>query len=84
MVYDFYRAKLLAILVDVPKPVKQADIEIAIPIHKDKPMNTLLTKELMKYEQLIHRVRSNLEQTLYAIEGTQNHTDETEKTFMCL
>ena len=61
MVYDFYRAKLISILMDVPKPVKQKDVEVAIPIHRDRPMNTLLTKELMKYEQLIIRVRGNLE-----------------------
>ena len=84
MVYDFYREKLLAILVDVPKPIREQDVESALPIHKDRPMNTFLTKEILRYSLLIERIKANLEQTLAAIEGTQNHTDETEVTFMSL
>ena len=84
MVYDFYRAKLLAILVDVPKPVRQQDVESALPIHKDRRMNTLLATEILRYNALIGRIKANLDQTLAAIEGTQNHTEETEATFMSL
>ena len=84
MVYDFYRQKLLSILVDVPIPMKKKEIENTIPIHKDRPMNTLLTKEIQKYNMLIEKIKGNLEQTFAAIEGVQNHTDETEITFMSL
>ena len=69
MVYDFYRQKLLSILVDVPVPIKNKEIENKVPIHKDRPMNTLLTKEILRYNILIAKIKANLEQTFAAIEG---------------
>ena len=84
MVYDFYRGKLLSILQEIPKEITEKDYTEKIPISKDKPFNTLLTKEIQRYNILISRIRYNLEQTLAAIEGQQQHTADTEITFMSL
>ena len=42
MVYEFYRQKLLNIIYEIPKAIKESDVVIRIPIHRDKPFNTLL------------------------------------------
>ena len=46
MVYEFYRQKLLSILYEIPKEIDEQEVKEQIPIQKDKPFNTLLTKEI--------------------------------------
>ena len=71
MVYEFYRQKLLTILHEIPMPMPPEEYEEAIPIDRDRPFNTLLVKELQRYNTLINAIRKNLNSTLAVMEGLQ-------------
>ena len=84
MLYEFYRQKILAILAKVPEPISKYDYEDYIPIEREKPFNTLLQKEIVRFNLLIERIKTNLINTLAAIEGVGHHDRSVENTFECL
>ena len=71
MVYEYYRQKLLTILYEVPLPMPPEEYEEAIPIDRDRCFNTLLVKEIQRYNTLIEAIRKNLNNTLAVMEGLQ-------------
>ena len=83
-VYEFFRSKLKQVMFIVPRQIPLEAFEDAIPIEREKPFNTLITKEIQRYNLLIRKVTSNLEATLAAIEGHRQHDSETEDTFDCI
>ena len=46
MIFEYFRNKLNEIIVKIPQPVPVESFEEAIPLDRDKPFNTLLTKEI--------------------------------------
>lgn len=68
----------------VPDQIPLEAYEDSIPIEREKPFNTLLTKEIQRYNLLISKMKSNLGATFSAIEGQIKHNSETENTFDCL
>ena len=53
MVYEFYRQKVALLLTLLPAQIKREEYEELIPIERDRPFNTLLQKEILRYNQLI-------------------------------
>lgn len=71
-------------MVKIPAQIAPEKFEDAIPIERDKPFNTLLTKEIQRYNLLLYKIKDNLENTLAAMEGLRQHDKNTEETFECL
>ena len=46
MIYEYFRAKLKEIILKIPYPIPLDSYEDAIPLEREKPFNTLLTKEI--------------------------------------
>jgi hypothetical protein len=81
MIYEFFRSKIKELIYNVPKVIPHELYEEQIPIERDKPFNTLLTKEIQRYNNLITKISENLENTLAAMEGLRQHSNETESAF---
>ena len=46
MIYEYFRAKLKEIILKIPAPIPPDSYEDAIPLEREKPFNTLLSKEI--------------------------------------
>ena len=68
-IYEYFRAKLKEIRYQIPEQIPTESYEDAIPITREKPFNTLLTKEIQHYNFLIGKITDNLDNTLAAMEG---------------
>ena len=84
MIYEYFRSKLKEAIFQIPQPIPPDSYEDAIPLEKDKPFNTLLTKEIQRYNALLTRIRTNLDNTFAAMEGLRQHAEDTDVTFECL
>ena len=45
-IYEYFRQKLQELLFQIPQMIKPEEYEEQIPIEREKPFNTLLTKEI--------------------------------------
>ena len=64
----------------MPKSMYEKDL----PIERSRPFNTLLVKEIQRYNKLICAIKANLAATRDALEGHRQHDSITEETFECL
>ena len=71
-------------MVKIPEIVELEVYEETVPLVRERPFNALLIKEVMRYNALLHIIRSNLDVTYAAMEGLLHHSDETDQTFECL
>ena len=46
MIYEYFRTQLKEVIFRIPPVIPPDSYEDAIPLEKDKPFNTLLTKEI--------------------------------------
>lgn len=75
---------MLKILIDVPDLIPEEAYLTHLPIKREAPFNTLLTKEIQRYNLLLSRIVRSLEETQATIEGHRNHDETTEDIFECL
>ena len=64
--------------------IESSEFEKQLPISRERSFNTLLVKEVYRYNNLLQIILSNLGNTLAMIEGHKQLDTETENTFECL
>ena len=84
LLFSFYRNKLRKLHSEIPKQIALSFFDHDLRIDKDKPFNTLLVKEVERYNLLIEKIHENFRDTLAVLEGMRQADEATEDTFECL
>ena len=66
LIYEHFRSKIKEIMLKIPEIVELELYSETVPLVREKPFNTMLIKELMRYNSLLKVIRSNLHATYAA------------------
>ena len=69
MLYEFFRQRILEVVHKIPNVIETEEFVEKLPLHRDRPFNTLLFKETARYNILLTKIKDNLTATLGAMEG---------------
>ena len=84
MIFEYYRQKVIRMQYEIPTEIPKSVYKQDLQIERSSPMNTLLVKEIQRYNKLIMAIKDNLASTRSTLEGHRQHDSSTEDTFECL